>query len=68
MITPIQPLTEITTKAIHILTKEMGLANTIRFINQFTLGYGDYSEERKKLFSETSIDEITSEIKKTKNK
>lgn len=66
MIAPTQPLTEITTKAIHILSKEIGLENTIRFLNQFTTGYGNYTEERRKMFNEMSVSGIVTEIKKQK--
>lgn len=64
--TTAKPLTEITQEAIHILCKEIGLVNTIRFINQFTLGYGDYTEERNHLFGKLSLDQITSDIKQAR--
>lgn len=35
MSTTPMPLTEITTTAIHLLLKELGIVNTLRFINQF---------------------------------
>lgn len=63
-----KPLTEITQFATHILCKEMGVADTIRFINQFTTGYGDYTKEREQLFSDLSLEEIVSEIKKARKK
>ncbi len=58
-----KPLTEINQLATHILCKEMGVADTIRFINQFTTGYRDYTKEREKLFGDLSLNEIASEIK-----
>jgi len=58
-----KPLTEINQLATHILCREMGVVDTIRFINQFTTGYGDYTKERKKLFGDLSLKEIVSEIK-----
>jgi len=64
----VKPLTEITQFATHILCKEMGVANTIRFINQFTTGYGDYTKEREQLFNDLSLEEIISEIKRTRKK
>jgi hypothetical protein len=66
MITQVRPLNEITVEAIHILCREIGLVNTIRFINQFTTGYGDYTEEREKLFNDMSLSDIITEIKKTR--
>lgn len=68
MIAQTQPLTEITTKAIHILSKEIGLENTIRFLNQFTTGYGNYTVEREKTFAEMSVHDIVVEIKKNHSK
>lgn len=66
MIAQIRPLNEITTEAIHILCREIGLVNTIRFINQFTTGHGNYTDERDKLFGDMTLSEILTEIKKTK--
>lgn len=59
-----KPLNEITVRAIGILSKEMGLADTIRFLNQFSTGYGNYTEERRELFGNMSFDEIVAEAKK----
>ena len=58
-----KPLTEITQQATHILCKEIGVVNTIRFINQFTTGYGDYTKEREKWLQDLSLEDIVSEIK-----
>lgn len=57
-----KPLSEITQQAIGILTREIGVANTVRFINQFTTGFGNYTEERKELFGHMSLDDIISEM------
>jgi len=67
MIAQVQPLNEITTKAIQILSKEIGLENTIRFLNQFTTGYGNYTEERKAIYSKMSVAEIVTKIEKQKS-
>jgi len=64
MMLEIRPLAEITREALKILYKEMGVVNTIRFINQFTTGYGNYTEERDILFEGMTLDDILSEIKK----
>jgi hypothetical protein len=63
MIEQTKPLTEITSQAIQSLCKEIGSVNTARFINQFTIGYGDYTKERDLLFAHKTLDEIVSEIK-----
>jgi hypothetical protein len=58
-----KPLNEITQQAIALLFKEMGIVNTVRFLNQFTTGYGDYTQEREALFKDLTLDEILSAMK-----
>jgi hypothetical protein len=59
-----RPLSEITRHAIDLLSKEMGIVDTVRFLNQFTTGYGDYTEEREALFKDLTLDELLASIKK----
>jgi len=47
-----KPLAEITTRAIEVLSKELGPADTLRFMNQFTKGHGDYTSERDMVVSQ----------------
>ena len=61
-----KPLAEITQEALALLCKHLGVANTIRFINQFTNGSGNYTEERKELFATMSLEEIIAEIERTR--
>jgi hypothetical protein len=58
-----KPLAEITRDALRILMRDIGIANTVRFLNQFTSGYGNYTEERDQLFSDMTLDDIIAEIK-----
>jgi hypothetical protein len=58
-----KPLSEITQQAIDLLFKEMGIVNTIRFLNQFTMGYGDYTQEREALFKDLTLDELLAAMK-----
>jgi len=58
-----KPLAEVTRRAIEILSRELGAADTLRFMGQFTSGYGDYTEERDALFGQTTLDDLLSEIK-----
>ena len=53
-----KPLHQITQEAISILSREIGIANTIRFLNQFSPGYGNYTEERDALFKDLTLDEV----------
>lgn len=63
----VRPLSEITRHAIDLLAKEMGIVDTVRFLNQFTTGYGDYTEEREALFKDLKIDEILAAVKKPRS-
>ena len=63
MTIPLKALAEINQEAVQILSREIGLANTIRFINQFTTGMGNYTEERRELFAGMELDDILSAIK-----
>jgi hypothetical protein len=58
MNTQLKSLHEITQEAIQILSKEMGIADTIRFLNQFSQGYGDYTQERDAMFQDLTLDDI----------
>ena len=64
MIAEARPLAEITQQAIRVLCKEIGIVDTVRFVNQFTRGYGNYTEEREQLFAAMTLDDIDSEIKR----
>ena len=58
-----KPLTEITKEALDILFHGLGTVNTIRFLNQFTVGHGDYASEREELFGHLTMDELVRDIK-----
>jgi len=64
MNTQVKPLSEITRRAIDVLAKEIGIVDTVRFLNQFTTGYGDYTADREALFKDLTLDEILSTMKK----
>lgn len=66
MAVPARPLSEINEQAIRVLSKEMGPADTARFISQFTTGYGNYTEERRKLFEGLTLEEVAQEIRGSK--
>jgi hypothetical protein len=58
-----RPLTELTQDAIRILYRELGVIETVRFLRQFTNGYGDYTAEREALLGQKSLTELLAEIK-----
>ena len=64
MITDVRPLIEINQQEISLLYKELGVVDAVRFLKQFTQGYGNYTQEREVLFANKSLDDIVSEIEK----
>jgi len=62
MITEIKPLAEINQQAIHLLYQELGVINAVRFLKQFTVGFGDYTREREALLGSKTLDQIVDEI------
>lgn len=60
-----KPLNQITQEAIALLFKEIGIANTLRFLNQFSSGYGNYTEEREARFKDLTLDEILQQMKES---
>jgi hypothetical protein len=63
----IQPLAEITSRARNALIQELGVVNTLRFLNQFRAGSGDYTTEREQLFKGESVKSIVASIKAQRN-
>ena len=59
----IQPMSELTNRAKHALVQELGVVDTMRFLNQFRAGNGDYTAEREQLFKGESVKSIAAGIK-----
>jgi hypothetical protein len=57
------PLAEITRRAIKMLSQELGPADTVRFMAQFSGGSGDYTTERATLFAGRTVAELAAEIR-----
>ena len=64
MTTDVRPLIEVNQQAINLLYKELGVVDAVRFLKQFTQGYGNYTQEREVIFANKSLDDIVSEIEK----
>ncbi len=62
MIRAVKLLTEINQQAIRLLYQELGVVNAVRFLKQFTVGFGDYTQEREVLFDSKTLDQIMNEI------
>jgi hypothetical protein len=63
MIAETRPLVEITVEALRLLYRELGLVDTVRFINQFTAGFGNYTEERRALIENQTFEEAMADIR-----
>ena len=58
-----KPLWEVTEEALTVLNKRLGVTDTMRFLSQFAVGHGNYTEERRELFKDLSLADITSRIR-----
>jgi Mg/Co/Ni transporter MgtE len=43
------------------------VVNTARFLNQFMVGYGDYTGEREQIIGHLTVDDIVSEIERKRS-
>ena len=67
MVVETRPLVEVNQEALRLLYWELGIEDTVRFLNQFTTGYGNYTEERDRLFANLTLEDIAAEIKRKKD-
>ena len=63
-----RPISEIRYRATRILFEKMGVVDTIRFLNQFSIGQGDYTKDRKRWLDDVSFDDAISQIKVEREK
>ncbi|MBP7652291.1 hypothetical protein KA977_02645 [Candidatus Dependentiae bacterium] len=54
---------EIKRQGFNALQKNLGISGFIKFIQQFDLGDGDYTKERKKIVKKKTVVEIVKEIR-----
>lgn len=62
MTTQEKPLSEVNHQAIRLLSEQIGVVDTFRFVNQFTTGHGNYTNERDTLFGAQTLEGIVSRI------
>lgn len=60
---PQLPLAEVTRRALGVLARELGPADTARFVTQFSGGSGDYTADRVALFAGRTVAELAAEIR-----
>lgn len=56
------PLAELNQQIIQLLYKEVGIVNTLRFLQQYRRGYGNFVEERHGLFENMSVEDLSDEV------
>ena len=59
----IRPLSDLNRQATELLVREMGIADALRFLSQFSSGSGDYTKERDQWLDDLSLQQIVSGIK-----
>ncbi len=62
-----KPLSQLNEEAIHLLTQEFGVADTARFLRQFTTGTGDYTKERRERLEDASLDEVLEKVRERRD-
>ncbi|MBK8562309.1 MAG: hypothetical protein IPN76_02935 [Saprospiraceae bacterium] len=55
-------------RAITVLCRELGIANTLRFIRQFSTGHGEYTQEREAMQEGKTLGSIMEEIKQMRER
>ena len=50
-------------EGLKALVERLGVVGTIRFLQQFEMGEGDYTRDREKFLGDKSVDELIEEIK-----
>ncbi|MEM7535811.1 MAG: hypothetical protein AAF639_26770 [Chloroflexota bacterium] len=62
MMTATKPLTEIMQDALRMLYRDLGIVNTIRFLSQFTTGFGNYTEERRQITEHEMLEDVLADV------
>ena len=59
-------LTEIKQRGYKALIDALGVAGTLRFLQQLGVGYGDYTKERYQWLDQLTIDDFRNYVKQKK--
>jgi len=59
-------LTEIRQQGYKALIDALGVAGTLRFLQQLEVGYGDYTQERHQWLDQLTIDDFRNYVKEKK--
>ena len=64
MTVPTEPLSQTTREALDVLTRELGVARTLRFLAQYRTGHGDYTAERAGFLADTPLDKLLADAER----
>jgi len=59
----IKTIAELNRRVTDTLVREVGIVDTLRFLNQFRVESGDYTVQRDQLFNGMSVKDIIHDIK-----
>lgn len=55
-------------RGVRVLTRELGAAGMVQFMQQFQTGRGDYTKDRHKILGRLTVDQVVNEIRRNKTK
>jgi pantoate kinase len=64
MSTSARTIEEVSREAIRILSREIGVVDTMRFLSQFIERSGDYTRDRHELLGDPSVEELFAEARR----
>lgn len=64
MATSRMTLAQIRERGVEALTKALGPAGMVRFLQQFDMGSGDYTQDREKWLKDLTVRDVVEEIKR----
>ena len=59
---------KIRARGVKALTRELGPAGMVQFMQQFGSGHGDYTRERHKILDKLTVDEVVAAIRRKRAK
>jgi hypothetical protein len=59
----VMTLEEIRLMGLKALSRDLGPVGLVRFLQQFEMGYGDYTAERHRWLGERTVQDLVQEIK-----
>ena len=60
----LKTISEVRETGWRALVERLGIAGATLYVLEYEKGYGDYTEERKRIFNKKKLDEIVKEMKR----